>query len=302
MATLRPVCAALVGLGLLAGGCGESQDVPSRFDQVLGDTKEGAPLVRGALDKGILVDASTYQSPRAAGPAAVSRGGGGEGPGATPARPTARTTDAQVAVSRDFTQLVQFAHDGLGENALRMFNKEHVQLLTEKLDVIAATFDKVELLRLRVAKLSGEDKADKLLEPLRPSPPADQKIELVDAEHASITPNPLMVFFGPSRTTPALRAALVEGEWKFELEQPLTAEDVAAIEAYHQQLQATLDQIDEWLAGAAGLDEAQLQGALTKAVQGEPVELGAPAEGAPAAEPNAAPAGPGMKGVRPPGT
>jgi hypothetical protein len=121
---------------------------------------------------------------------------------------------------------------------------------------------------------------------------AAPKCDILDAEHASVTPNPAGILLGPAKATPSLQLVRKEGEWKFQLEAPLTDADAEAIKAYHAGLRAALDEIVEWLEKTPAVDEAQLKKALASVVQGKPAGL----EGAAPAGQAGSPGGKGGAG------
>lgn len=281
----------LFGIGLSTVGllcsCGESQDVPSRQDRTLGGIKEGAPLVRGVADPGILTEATTYQPakvaetgdslpvPRSGGKAAAKRG--------------ESTADADTQVKTAVRDLVNALQDGEVELVLRSFNPEQVKPLADKVDVLLTTFEKMDLLRRTLEKKLADDsaQADQVLGPLRGGG-ADLKWDMLDADHASVTPNLTALLFGP-KATPTLQLARQAGEWQFQLEAPLSAEDVGVIVAFHEQLQKALDSVVESVAAAETVDVAQLTEMLAQALQGAPG--GEPAAAEAKAKPGEAPAG-----------
>jgi hypothetical protein len=261
--------------GLLCS-CGESQDTALPSAKTLGGVKEGAPLVRPAYDPGIMQDPTTYQpakmptnatiarvsAPREEQPAAA--GGGG---------------DAETQVKTAVRDLVNALKDGEADMALRMFNGDEVGALSAKVDILLNTFEKADLLgRLLRGKLQLDDATvARLVGPLR-GDAAGLKWDLLDADHATLTPDPAAILFGPNKAPPALSLTRQGGEWKFQLGGPLSEADVAAIVTYHEQLQQSLDQIVAWLDTSGTTDEAEITGNLDKALKGEPLELKAPAE------------------------
>lgn len=266
-----------LGVGLLCA-CGESQESPTRQDQTLGGVKEGAPIGSHVRDPGILQDQTTYQPSRIPGGGAAGSAGKGpeRGGGGAP-----EPADKQVRGA--VNGLVNAIKDGEVQLALRAFEPDQVKLLGEKADDLFATFEKIDALTKLVASKLDPGKADKLAARLRGGGDAAPKIELVDGEHAGVKPNLAAALFGPVKAAPSMQLVLRTGEWKFQLDAPLTAVDVEAIVKYHQQLQGALDSITDWVASAAKVDEAQLVAAVGKAVAGQPLEL--PAPGAPAPEP-----------------
>ncbi len=279
---IRPaaVCGALGCLMVLLG-CSDSQNPPGRLEDTLGGVKEGAPLAAGPSDPGVFQDITQYQAVRGTGGSSggTRKKGGG---------------DAQLEIRRTLQDLINAINSSDPSVALRMFNSAHVQALSaEKLSAISPTFDKLEDVRKQLTTLSDQIKADQLIEALRPTMPADPRIELADQEHGSVKTDVMKPIFGPDKTPPALNVAVEDNEWKFQLGAPLTPADVDAIVAYHTQLQKSLDQIFEWLSGAATLDEAKFKTVFAQAVAGKPVDIGESAGGekpagetAPGGEPN----------------
>lgn len=249
---------------------------------------EGAPLGRDVADPGILADASTYQ------PAKVpssSEGAAGlrRSPGAT-AKRSESSGDADSQIKAEVRNLVNALKDDDVKLALRSFDPEQVRPLMDKvnLNVLLNTYEKVALLRRHLEKKLApeESKAESLLGPLRGSE-SELKWEVLDADHVSISPNLALPLFGP-KATPTLQLARQGGEWRYQLEAPLTAEDVNAIVAFHGQLQKSLDALVEWVATSPTVDEDQLRALLAKALQGEPAEPGTePAAASPKAKPGA---------------
>jgi len=275
-----------LGVGWLLGGCGESQDVPSRQERTLGGVSEGAPLGRDVADPGILADASTYQPAKvAASPAATA--GPRRPPGAAAKRGES-AGDADTQIKAAVRDLVNALKDGEVELALRSFNPEQVRLLLDRVDVLLDTYEKVDLLRRHLEKqlAPDESKVEQLLGPLRGGE-SELKWDVLDADHVSISPNLALPLFGP-KATPTLQLARQGGEWRYQLDAPLTAEDVNTIVAFHEQLQKALDAAVEWVATSPTVDEDQLRVLLAKALQGGPAEPGAePAAAGPKAKPGA---------------
>jgi hypothetical protein len=260
----------IFGIGLCVGwtlgGCGASQE-PTRQDRSVGDVKEGAPLGRDVADPGILAEASGYQPAKL--PAGAEAPPAGRRLDQGPKRPdTGANADTQVkAAVRD---LVNALKDGEVELALRGFDAEQVAPLMGKVDTLLSTYAKVDLLRRHLAKKLDDPKVERLLGPLWGGE-AELKWEILDPDHASIAPNLTRPLFGP-KATPTLQLVRQQGEWRFQLEAPLTAADADEIVAYHNQLQQGLDAIVDWVATSANVDEQQLQKLISAALQGQPVQ------------------------------
>jgi len=281
------------------GGCGSSQE-PTRQDQTMGGVKEGAPLGRSVADPGILAEGAGYQPAKlpAGAEAAPVAGRRAE---ATPKRADSGA-DADTQVKAAVRNLVNNLKDGEIEVVLRSFDAEQVAPLLDKVDPLLNTYEKVGLLQRHLAKKMEPAKAEELTAPLRGGE-ANLKWEILDPNHASISPNLTQPLFGP-KATPSLELVREGGEWRFQLAAPLTAADVEEILAFHQQLQKALDAIVEWVATSATVDEAQLQTLIGNALRGEPVEPQATAskaepEGEKDQKEEAKPKAAGGKGARP---
>jgi|GEM_PF-1764893 len=310
-----------VGVGLLSGlvSCGESQDATSRLDRTLGRQKEGAPLGPTVFDPGILQNGTTYQAPRLAAnlsgtalpPAAASGGQAGSGTGAA--------SSAEQAVRVAVSSLLAALQDGEVDLALRMFRTDDVAPLIEKSDVIFATFATVDTLERYLKGRFEPTRARELTARLRGLSSSPPRWDVLDAASASVTPNVALGLLGPERGRGTLRLVLADGEWRFQLESPLTSAEVQAIIAYHEKLQQEVDKIIDWLGRVPTAEEATVAAAIEAAAAGKPVDLpepqpseeftpapaAEPAPGEPPKEQSGAPAPqPGRgrgRGIRPPG-
>ncbi len=253
------LCGGLFAVGLLSA-CDQSPEVPSRYDRTLGKTKESAPLPPPSVDLGILSDPQTYQ------PARPGAGAGG----------AVASADAQTQVANAVAALVKAIRDGYPDLALKLFRTEDVAELSAKQEDLSATFSALDRLSKAIQEKLGPGKADRPIAELYGLPMAEPRPNMLDAEHASASPNVTLVLFGPSRLTESMALALQDGAWKFRLATPLTAADVEAILAYHKKLQAVLEQISDWLDANAKLDEAEFETAIKQAVRGQPFVLGEP--------------------------
>ena len=261
---LTLACGLLIALGLCS--CGDSQESAAPHNRALGDTKEGAPLVTGETDAGILEDPANYTPTQVEGAldpsgSAEERGGAGGG-------------DADDQVRATVQTLVTAMNTGDAAAVLELFNAEQVALLAENPDVVLSTFEKVSLLKRILSDKLGELTAEQLAQALGGSSGVEPTWDLLDAEHASVRPNVTAMLLGPVRPSEALALAREADGWRIQLESPLTAEDVDAVVAYHTALQAALDGIINWADEAEQLDEAQLQALLLQALQGQPPALG----------------------------
>lgn len=269
--------------GLLLCSCGDSQDTPSHYDRTLGDTKEGAPLAQGVSDPGILEDQIIYQPAKVQGGLGVGAAADAGGERAV----TGGDTDAQIREVVAF--FINQIRDGDPGQALRVFNPEHVAALTEdNLDAIYGTLETLyESLVPKLEDQLGGPQTEKLLGILGGDPESNLTWEIHDADNATVSPNPSTILFGSLQTAPTMVLTRQAGEWKFQLEAPLTAEDVEAIVAYHENLREQLNKIIDWIYDAGTVDRAVLEEAVSQALQGQPVELpevAAPEEAEPEAE------------------
>ncbi len=270
-------CGLCAALGL--SSCGSSQDSPSQQDRAPGGSKESAPLARGIHDPGILADATTYQ------PAKVP-GSLGPGPAAdaSKAAPTGGDADAQVRAV--VGKLSKSLSEGQVEEALKLFNAEHVRALVEdkrRLDTLFATFNRIDDLTKSLSGKLDPVLAQQLGQAMGVGGAEAMKWDLVDATHASVTPNIAVVLFRPARLSFSLILLKQADGWKFQLDSPLTADDVAAIIAFHKTFQEGLDKVIEWARASDKIDAPKLMNAIMQALAGQPVDLGT---GEPSASPD----------------
>ncbi|MBP7748192.1 MAG: hypothetical protein KA383_18925 [Phycisphaerae bacterium] len=263
--------AVMLGIGWGAVGllcsCSESQEPPIGRERTLGGVKEGAPLPKSVADPGILQDPANYQ------PAKV--------PGAPVAPVTAErgaTEDAgsgpEDEVRAVVTRVAEAFSKGDIDVVLRAFDAEQLGPLAERSELLAATLEKMALLeRLLGEKLKVEEgEAQAVIQGLTAGMLPALQIDVLDAEHVSVTPNLTAVLFGHVKATPALQMVRADGEWKIQLDAPLTEEDVTQIVAYHEQLQTSLDQVVDWAEKAETIDFAELQTMLTRVMTGQPLD------------------------------
>lgn len=260
----------LLGAGVCATGllcsCGESQEASPPFNRGLGGSSLGAPLVRDVADPGILQDPATYQPARAAGMPGPRGKKGGAG---------AVAGDADTQIRTAVHDLLSAINDGEIELALKSFNPEHVKALSEdKYDVLFATVDKFGTLKATAEKKLDKAKVEALTAAFRGLGGGEPKIDKLDDEHATVTPNLARFLFGPVKMTPSMAIAKTPEGWKFQLDSPLTAADVEAVLAFHKKLQEALDKVIDWVNTQETVDAAQLQAAVVQALAGQPVDLG----------------------------
>lgn len=266
--------------GLLAGslmwvaGCGQATPPPTNLSLPNG----GAPPIRPSpIPRGILADLTTYQ------PAQLQAGGssGGAGPGA----PAAVSGDTATQVRKAMSDLLSAITDGEVAIALALYNPEHVAALTEEMrEPIFSTLEKVGNLKRALAeKLKDDARAEEIISEFKQAGGKTQpKPDVIDADHASVTPYLAWVLFGPTKLTPSMPMVRVNNEWKFQFDSPLTADDAKAIVEFHNKLHTALDAITDWLDATDTVDVAKLTAALTAARQGEPVQLAPGGAAAPA--------------------
>lgn len=286
MASKQLLLGCVLALSGLLGACGDSQDTAPPHNEMLGGTKEGTPLAGGVTDPGILRDPADYQPAKVPGvlaPGAAADAGAG----------TAASGDVDTQVRTLVGDLINAIRDGEVELALKCFNHEHVAALDE--DLWEPLFSSLEAVD-RLARRLEATQVNRLLDGLRGAGAEEPKWDLLDAEHASVTPNLARVLFGPVKHSESMIAARQADGWKFQFDTPLTAEDAAAIVTYHEKLLGALQQILDWLDANEEFDEAVLAQAARNALNGEPLGLPAGAEPdeaaedeGPAEEPDSAP-------------
>ncbi len=251
---------AILSVVLTAGllGCGQSPEA----------ARGSRP--RATADTGILQNLTEYKPA-----AAVGTPGGGRAGGAADGAATGGDAAAQVQnVVETFVALLK---DGEVGRALKYFNPEHVRALdAEKVDVLFATFEKMDRLTRGLEEKLGRGPSAQALAGLRGGLDLVPKWDVLDNDHATVTPNLAVALFGPVKMSPTITLARVDGEWRFELSSPLTAEDADAIVAFHRQLQEMLDRVTDMIDSQEQLDPAQLLEIISKAAAGQPPDLEPP--------------------------
>jgi len=276
MQTMRRLLGVGLAATLLLCSCEDPQDSRAGQGQ-LGPTKEGAPLSPGTQDPGILEDATTYQPAKVPGSLAP----GGAKSGGKEAKPA--TGDADSAVRALVESLTKALEKGDVEQVLKLFNEEQVAALAvgDKFSPILGTFERTERLAKKLAGTSSQPAESSFK--FASMGDVTPKWEILDPEHAVVTPNLAAAIFGPS-ATPTLTAAKGPQGWKFQLKAALTAADVEAILAVHKQIQEQLDQMLESIESGKAPDFAAMMESMMKAMAGQ---LGEALGGA-VKEPNAA--------------
>ena len=201
---------------------------------------------------------------------------GAEGaPGAAPSTEAAPVADASAAVAELVTNLLDDMESGEVELVVRAMAEAQIETLLEDYDFLYHTSELYERMTRLLADLDGDAAAEQLSKDLRALAVGNLKIEMVDANTAAVTPNPLLIVLGPGKTPAALTATKDDGDWKVRLDAPLTAEDVAEITQYHEKLQEGLDALIE------ALDSDEIEGhqavyrALVQIGQGRELDLAA---------------------------
>lgn len=248
--------------------CGKTQEPPTRDPRVLGGTPEGAPVGLATVDTGILQDQTQYR------PASF----GGAGPADAGASAAAAGADAAAAARELVTNLLNDIESGEVELVLRALEPDQIEPLAADTEFLHRTYELFERLVRGLRQAEGEATAEKLSSGLRRRFAEALKIDPVDADSVTVSPNPLLVVFGPAKTPPVLTVRRHEDRWRVWLEAPLTADDVAAIRAYHEQLQKSLGALIEAMESGTLKESGALVAALVKAALGLELELPGPQE------------------------
>ncbi len=251
---------AFLSLGLAAGllGCGQSPDAAR------------GPRPRASADPGILESLTEYKPAAAVGSPSGGRVGG-------TADGAAAGGDAGAQVQNVVETFIALLKDGEIGRALKYYNPAHVQALdAEKVDVLFATFEKVDRLSRSLTDKLGRGPGEQALAALRGGANLVPKWDVLDNDHATVTPNLGLPLFGPVKMSPTMALVREGGQWHFDLPSPLTADEAQAIVAYHRQLQEMLDRVTDWIDAQEKVEPAQLIEILTKVATGQPVELGTP--------------------------
>jgi hypothetical protein len=230
---------------------------------VFGESPAGAPRP----DLGILKDPAQYQ------PASFTG--------------TARTVAGTAASEAAARELVGFVLDALESGefqaVLRLMNEEQIGPLLEDCAFFFASFERMQGV-LDELRAQNESLAANVSEQLRRLCADRLRVESVDATTCRVTPNPLIVLFGPEKAASGLTLVRVGGEWKIRLEAALKPADVAAMRRYHEQLQAALDRLAQAVReGKIGGQEAVVA-ALVDAALGKPPEVASAPTTGPAEE------------------
>ncbi len=126
--------------------------------------------------------------------APAARSGGGRQPTASVApasnAPPAASGGAEAQVATITRDLMALLHDGEAQRALRLFNREQVEVLgDDELDVFYTTLDKVHRLERVLAQKFSAEQAAELMKHLRGTASKEPSWEVLDAGHATVSPN-----------------------------------------------------------------------------------------------------------------
>jgi hypothetical protein len=265
----------LAGIALL-GACGDSEPPPSKYNRVLGDSAVGAPLGPIAPDPGILENPTNYNPTPVEATPGIRAAGAGDGGGA--AATAAGGGGGDLDDVRTLAQfLVNTIRDGDVDIALRAFNADDIAAISEDdIDRMYATFETIgDGLGFLLEERLGVQRARNLLSHLYGTVDLELRVEILDAQHATVAPRLTTVLFGPQVGGDTMIVEKRDGAWQFHFDAPLTAEQVQQIAAYHERLQEQINRIIDWIYDSESIDEAALTAALEQAGQGEEVNLGA---------------------------
>jgi hypothetical protein len=259
------ILASIAFAALLLTACGQSPQTGSEAEAV------GGPVV----DPGILKDPTTYRPTEPpGGDTPITRrtvaGGGSTRTGGSAA--DAGETGAEIGlVVQDLVGLIT---DGEAALALRLFNPEHVGELPEtSVDTLFITFEAIDRLGRSLEEKLEPEQVSALMRELRGIGAEDPEIDVLDASHATVKPNVARIMFGTVGSSRSLALAKQDGVWRFQLEQPLTADDAGDIAIYHSSLQVTLDRITQWIDSTSQVGEEQLRDVFSLALDGEQIDL-----------------------------
>jgi hypothetical protein len=231
------------------------------------------PVARGVADAGILQDLSGYHP-------AKPPTGGAAGSSGRSADSGATGGDAKSQVTRLYNKLKGAIQGGDVESALRTFNPEHIAALgDDERGKINLTFDQIDALTKTIAAKLDPAKSDQIIATLKGVGSPELKVDVLDGDHASVTPNLALVLFGPARMSPSLNAVRAGDDWKFELNAPLAPDDARAIIAFHEVLSGAIEKIITAVESGEPLDEAALMRMVMQAVQGQAPSAPGGAEG-----------------------
>ncbi len=268
----------LVGLGLATAGlltaCGESAESVSR---------NGVRVPHGVSDPGILQDPTTYNptEPPTGGEAVAQarRVNEPQAAGSTASADIDVEGQAQQAVA-DF---VAFLRDGELEMALRQFDPAHVSAVTASGadESMYNTLDALDQFSRSLRDKVDDERHLALLDQLRGLPSDVPAVEILDPQHASVTPNVAWMLFGPEKAGAGLKLVLLDGYWRFQLDAPLQEGDATTVVLFHDNYLGEIQKITDWVAAASQINQQALEDAIENVSEGKPSGIEA-AEAAPA--------------------
>lgn len=236
----------LVPLVLFTGCSKSPNDVPP-LNKNLGGSVAALP-VSGTTDIGILKDQTGYKA----------AGGGPRGGG---------LSGSEREQVQELVNTLLKAMKSIDVNTiLDSFVAEDVAALRDQADVLFSTTEKMQQMRTSLVGKFGEEAVShgeaedikKIADAVR--------IEVIDADNASITPNFLLPILGPTKGISALAARRVDNAWKLSL--PISADDAAGILAFHKVLARALDSVTKQIEEGNINSFEQLQPALMLALAG----------------------------------
>lgn len=273
---IRICIVALCGIVGFAGlsGCGDAQENPTRLTV-------GIPVGATPSDPAILGDITQYQPAK---PPSVTAAGPG---GSKSEVATGSGGDAEAQVQARVEALLRAVQEGDVEAAVGSFNPEHVAALGEARDAMVLTFERLDQFTRFLKEKTDPTELEQVLGPLSGGAAHRLQFELLDPQHASVTPNVAVILFGPVGASPALRLEQADGKWQFQLDGPLTEADSAKIKAFHDELQVTLDALIDKVDAAETVNIQELAAAWAAALGGQAPAAAPGGEPGPADEPPA---------------
>lgn len=276
------VTAAALAVGLIATACDRADEPPTPFNRGLAASGLALPTPRVKADLGILQDQKTY--------APATPAGGLSG------RVDAR--DARGQVEQFVARLLEASNQHNIPALLEMFNPEHIQALKDAPEALFATDGLVQGLYNVISSKLGPEVVEQIRSVERQATLNALRIEIQGAANATVTPNLTAGLLGP-KATPAMILAKSGDKWLIQLDAPLSAADVSAINAFHGMVQAAITALTEQVESGAITTAEQLAQVLGGAASGQgaggpsvppaPVDSAAPAPTEPRAAETPAP-------------
>ncbi len=232
-------------------GCERNYDPPPPFNEGLGDSGGILPTAEPRVDTGILQDQRAYK------PAEV-RGLGG----------TVDAADANAQIRQLVEQLLAARQSGDIDAILALFNRAHVEAIVES-EALFNTFDAIKAVEDVAADKLGPEVVEQYRDVRRDDIRGNLTIEIHGAGSASVTPNLVRDLLGRFATD-EMRLAKEGGEWKIQLETPLTEADAAAIDERLMEIQLALSNIIPKLENDEIVNAEQFLTAIRSAMGGGP--------------------------------